>query len=89
MFAWGETTENKNTAVHNPGPAVEQICSYYMSEHQLSRDPCIEPFNALSHSSHLLLWQYRAADSTESLNPAIEDKHVRILSEKLLLPSSH
>lgn len=47
------------------------------------------PFNALSHSSHLLLWQYRAEDSTESLNPAIEDKQVRILSEKLLLPSSH
>lgn len=46
------------------------------------------PFNALGHSSRLLLWQYRAVDSTASLNPAIEDKQVRTLSEKLLLPSS-
>lgn len=38
----GENHRKQNTAVHSPGPAVEQICSYYMSEHQLPRDPCIE-----------------------------------------------
>lgn len=38
----GGNHRKQNTAVHNPGPAVEQICSYYMSEHQLPRDPCIE-----------------------------------------------
>lgn len=38
----GGNHRKQNTAVHNPGPAVEQICSYYMSERQLPRDPCIE-----------------------------------------------
>lgn len=42
VCVWRGNHRKQNTAVHNPGPAVEQICSYCMSEHQLPRDPCIE-----------------------------------------------